>query len=144
MSHVAEKWLSEPTVIEVMFKVSPDVNPDVYGNAQAIWVRLYLLKSIGEFESADIFLLKDQDKELLANDLKRRETFQFEPAEERTKTLNLPTEETPEKKLFVGVVAGYRDWGDATWRAATTISTQQTTNLVVYVNRLQIRIEKKD
>lgn len=139
-SHTLEKWLNAPTVVEATFKVAPDVNPDPYGDAQAIWVRVYMLKSMGTFESADIFQFRDQDEDLLAKDLKLRELLSFEPGEEAAESFMVPVEETPEEELFFGVVAGYRDWGNAEWRAVAPIPVQDTTPVVVHLDRLAVRL----
>ena len=60
----------KPTIIEATYEVSKDVNPDRNGRASPINVRFYILKSPDIFENTDFFVLREQDRELLATELK--------------------------------------------------------------------------
>ena len=90
-SHLLKQVLKpDPTVIQAKVKVSEDVNPDSRGRPSPVKTRFYLLESTSVFQSADFFELKGQDRELLSDDLKKREEKVFKPGEEETVELSIP------------------------------------------------------
>ena len=139
----------KPTRIEASFEASPDVNPtpnmnaDLKERASPLWVRFYVLESLSVFENTDYYALREKDRELLAGDIKVREVIHFRPAEKRQLTFSIKPEESPDKFLYVGVVANYRNIDNAEWRAAIEIPSKKKTHLFVYLDRLAVYIQKK-
>ena len=96
-------------------------------------VRLYELKSVSTFNTADIFSLSDKDKELLAADLVAMEEIQVTPGMQQTFTRTLP----PDAK-FLAVLAPYRDWEHATWRASVEVPPGKTTPVALELERISV------
>jgi len=89
-----------------------NVNPNEWGTAAPILVRIYELKSPTAFENADFFTLQADDKKLLVDDALVVDEFILRPGETReiVRKSNRAT-------TAIGVLAGYRDLGKSVWRA---------------------------
>jgi type VI secretion system protein VasD len=124
---------TKPTKAVVELKAAENLNPDVTGRASPMRVRLYELKSVSTFNTADIFSLSDKDKELLAADLVAMEEIQVKPGMQQTLTRTL----APDVK-FLAVLAPYRDWEHATWRASLEIPPGKTTPVVLELERISV------
>ena len=142
-SFALKTWLKpKPTVLNTSFRVSPDVNPDLYGNSRSINVTFYVLSSVDLFEDTAFFAMKDQDKELFAEELKFRKTFEFEPGQEQTVVIEVNPEDPPVKKLHAAVVGAYRDLENThgLWRGSVEVPGGKETDLVVELKSLEVAI----
>jgi type VI secretion system protein VasD len=137
-------WFHDPTVVKTTFKVSPNVNRDKNGNPRAIWINYYLLESTGVFESAEFFDLKEHDQDLLTKDLLTSKRLWFNPGDEMVDEFSVAYDKSPEDTLYVAVMAGYRDLGNARWRATVELPSRDTSSLVVYLDELAVRLELED
>ncbi len=115
-----------PTVVDLTVSATADVNPTAAGQAAPIVVRVYQLASSTGFEQAEFFQLFNQDQAYLKTDLVKRDDFLLTPGQTKTATLS-PTD--PVKAL--GVLAAYRDFQHATWRATVPVPAHQTTKVTV-------------
>jgi len=115
-----------PTVVNLTVSASPGVNPTASGQAAPIVVRVYQLASTTGFEQAEFFQLFNQDQAFLKTDLIKRDDFLLAPGQTKTATLT-PTDQVK----ALGVLAAYRDFQHATWRATVPIPPHQTTNVTV-------------
>jgi len=106
----------KPALIRIGVAVDKDVNPDSKGRARPVVVRVYELKSVSTFSSADFFSLQDKDSETLAADVVSREELQLRPGD--TRTLEKPAQ--PEAK-YVAVMAAFRDLERSQWRSAAPL-----------------------
>ncbi len=102
----------KPVVLDVATVASADLNPDGEGRASPLVVRIYALRALAEFEKADFFALYEQDEQVLAADLVKRDELILKPGQ----TTTLQREFPPEVK-FVAVLGAYRDVERSTWRA---------------------------
>ena len=102
---------SGPPLLRGAINADGSVNPDRGGRASPIVVRVYELKSVAAFNSADFFSLFDKEQETLGGELVGREEFQLQPAETRQYRRQLQ----PDTKFF-GVVAAFRDLEQSRWR----------------------------
>ena len=95
------------------------VNPDAKGRASPIVVRVFELKSISAFNSADFFSLWDRERETLSAEMIGRDEFQLRPGEQKKfeRTLQPDTR-------YVGVIAAFRDLERANWRGTASIVRQ--------------------
>ena len=135
----------DPTVIAVTVKATADVNPDSRDRPSPIKIRMYLLTSTNVFQGSDFYQLKEQDRDLLGNDLKVREEKVLKPSDEVTIEIKLPPEETPEDgKLYFAVMAGYWDLDNAKWRATIAIEPQETSELVIIADRAEVSLKQAD
>jgi len=115
-----------PTAVNLTVSASAGVNPTVGGQAAPIVVRVYQLGSTTGFEQAEFFQLFNQDQAFLKTDLMKRDDFLLAPGQTKTATLT-PTDQVK----ALGVLAAYRDFQHATWRATVPIPPHQTTNVTV-------------
>jgi len=119
-----------PTVVNLTIQATPDVNPGAGGNGNPVGVRVYQLTSPDNFNAAEFFPLFNSDAATLKSDIIQRDAFLLRPGETKTETLR---PKDPAKSL--GIFAAYRDFGHATWRAATDIAPNKTTDVMVTVGR---------
>jgi type VI secretion system protein VasD len=119
-----------PTVVNLTVSASPDVNPTDPGQAAPIVVRVYQLASPTSFEQAEFFQLFNQDQAFLKTDLVKRDDFLLAPGQTKTATLT-PTDQVK----ALGVLAAYRDFQHATWRATVPVPPHQTTKVTITAGR---------
>ncbi|MEJ8810694.1 type VI secretion system lipoprotein TssJ [Variovorax ureilyticus] len=106
----------EQTQLDITITAADDVNPDDKERAAPIMVRFYELKSENTFEAADYFSLHNNDKTLLAADLLARDEFILRPGDVKS----IRRKSHPDITA-IGVLAGYRDLPNATWRVVHTL-----------------------
>jgi type VI secretion system protein VasD len=128
----------KPTIVQITIDVDPGVNPDSRGRASPVVAKLFELKSLAAFESADFFSLAEKDKDTLGTELVAREEFQLQPKESRKFERKLP----PESR-YIGVVAAFRDLERATWRAAVAIPPEKVTNLTIRFDARSVSINAR-
>ncbi|MGQ0697770.1 MAG: type VI secretion system lipoprotein TssJ [Panacagrimonas sp.] len=106
----------KPAVLEVELTSTADLNPDTSGRASPLIVRVYALRALGNFETADFFALYEKDEQVLAADLVKREEWGLKPGD----TTRVKREFAPDVK-FIAVMAAFRDVERATWRASVAV-----------------------
>jgi type VI secretion system protein VasD len=104
--------------------VDQRANPDANGRPSPVVIRVYELKSLTVFSTADFFALFEKEGETLGGDLLGREEFQLDPGEKRPYQRQLQ----PDTK-FIGVVAAFRDLEHARWRQAAPIPPKRTLSI---------------
>jgi type VI secretion system protein VasD len=124
----APKPEAEPVVMaptgakaEVTLVATPVVNPDPTGRPSPIAFTLYQLSSPAPFKDLDAFALFDNDKQSLGPTLLSTFDAILDPGGARAIT----TELNP-KATYFGVVATYRDYQNAKWRAMLPILARDT------------------
>jgi type VI secretion system protein VasD len=125
----------KPTVAEIDLRAQQSLNPDDTGRASPLRVRLYELKSVSAFNSADFFSLYEHDKDILAADIVVREEIQVEPGMQKTYTRR----PGPDTK-FIAVFAAYRDFEHAKWRATMELPPNKTTSIVLQLDTLAVTL----
>jgi len=113
-----------PTPYAVSIQVDDGVNPDGRGKAAPILVKVFELKSSGNFETADYFALQDRDRETLAAELVNADQAILRSGEERTFK-----REAGLDSRAIGVIAGYRRLENARWRLVLPLKEPKQTNL---------------
>lgn len=113
-----------PTPYAVSIKVEDGVNPDGRGRAAPILVKVFELKSSGNFETADYFALQDRDRETLATELVNADQAILHSGEERTFK-----REAGLDSRAIGVIAGYRRLESTRWRIVLPLKEPKQTNL---------------
>jgi type VI secretion system protein VasD len=124
-----------PTAIRANIVATADVNPDARGRPSPVVVKVFELKSLAAFETADFFSLFDKDKETLGGELLARDEFSLSPGDKQA----IARELKPEAR-YVGVVAGFRDLERATWRAAIPVPPKKTTSIIVRLESRKVSI----
>lgn len=125
-----------PTRIEGNLVASPDLNPNLQGEPSPLVVRLYELKGETAFANAGFFQLYDDDSAALGGDLQDRLDFVLRPGETVSFTRNLK----PDSR-FLGVLAAYQDIDRATWRTLVPVPPEETTTMMVALNRFDVSVE---
>lgn len=128
-----------PARIDARFVTTEDLNPDPEGQASPIVVRIYHLGSPVAFSNASFFSLYDNDAAELGADLKGKEEIELRPGQE----LIVVRELKPEAR-FLGILAGYRDIENASWRAVTEVQEGKTLGLVVEFSKDQVTVDPAD
>lgn len=111
MLSAAHAQVKESTKLDMRIEATVGVNPDEKGQAKPIKVRIYELKGVESFNTADYFALDTSDKTLLAADLLAKDEFILKPSESKTITRKSNPETTA-----IGIVAGYQDLTQSVWR----------------------------
>ncbi len=128
-----------PTKIEANIAAAEDLNPDYRGRASPLVVRIYHLKSDLAFINASFFALYDNDEAELGPDLLGKEEIEVLPGQDQVYSRKL----VPETR-FVGVLAGYRDIENASWRAITEIKKGKTNEVTLDFARLKVSVLSGD
>jgi type VI secretion system protein VasD len=104
--------IKEQTNLRLQIAANENVNPNEWGTAAPILVRVYELKSPTAFENADFFTLQSDDRKVLVDDALVVDEFILRPGDIRdiARKSNFAT-------TAIGVLAGYRDLGKSVWRA---------------------------
>jgi len=110
----------KPIPITGMLSAHAAVNPDITGRPSPVVVKVYQLHSAGSFESSDFFSLYNQAATVLGADLVSSTDIIVRPGESKKFD-----QEIDPRTRFVGVVAGFRDIQNASWRAVAAVSTDE-------------------
>jgi type VI secretion system protein VasD len=115
---------SMPTPYAVTIRIDDGVNPDGRGQAAPILVKVFELKSSGNFETADYFALQDRDRETLMTELVNADQAIMRSGEER-----VFKREAGLDSRAIGIIAGYRKLEAARWRIVLPLKEPKQTNL---------------
>ncbi len=129
---------SSPPLLEGAIKADPATNPDLRGRPSPIVVRVYELKSLAAFSSADFFSLFEKEAETLGSDLVGREEYDLRPAETRPYRRQLQ----PDTK-FIGVVAAFRDLENSRWRQAAPVPAKRGVTLTIGIEARAVTVAVK-
>jgi type VI secretion system protein VasD len=133
----------EASKLSFFISTTSDVNPDDKLRASPIQIRIYELKDVSSFETADYIALARSDKKTLGDDLLFKDEFILRPGEKREikRKGNVST-------TAIGIVAGYRDIDRSNWKVTYKIDGVHETSwyrVVMPSNKIElnIRLEKK-
>ena len=127
-----------PPLLQGSIKTDPKANPDVRGRPSPVVVRIYELKSIGAFNSADFFSLFEKESEALAGDLVGREEVELTPSETRPYKRQLQ----PDTK-FIGVVAAFRDLENSRWRQTAALPAKKNVTVTIGIEAKAVTMAVK-
>jgi len=111
----------EPAALDMQINASVDVNPDMQGRPSPIILHIMELNSTEQFNRLDYMSLTQPSGAALGPELLGKNQLVLQPGESRA----LPMELNPQTTV-IGLVAGYRDIDNATWRTSLPV-TQGTT-----------------
>ncbi|NOQ76630.1 MAG: type VI secretion system lipoprotein TssJ [Methylococcaceae bacterium] len=106
----------KPIIMDLTITASKELNPDIENRASPIVIRIYQLTHIDSFNNSDFFALYENDKSILAKDLKYREEMEIKPG----LTTSKPLEINPDSK-YIAVLAAFRDLDKAQWKSILEI-----------------------
>ncbi|QSA96413.1 type VI secretion system lipoprotein TssJ [Methylococcus sp. EFPC2] len=125
-----------PTRVELKIDVAGNINPGADGQPAPLLLRVYELKGLSAFNSADFFALYDKEQATLGADWSRKQEFLLKPGEQRTLSLE------PEADVqFIGVFAAYRQLDTALWRASAPVKPHQTVPLELKISGTQLNLK---
>jgi len=98
---------------------------------------VFELKASGKFGSADFLSLYERPDKTLGSDLARRDEVLLAPGESKTISLTFQ-----EGSGYLGVVGGFRRFGEARWRALAEVPRAATSHFLVRADALSVTIER--
>jgi type VI secretion system protein VasD len=125
----------EPVVLDVVVDADGTGNPDIAGRASPVTVKILQLRTAGGFEAGDFFALNGTAATVLGPDLVASQETSVRPGEHKK------LEETLDPRTrFVGIMAGFRDLENASWRAVVSVPAKGPPHqtLGVRLNRLTV------
>lgn len=120
--------------LRLTLQAASDVNPDAKGRPSPVVVRVFELRSMALFQSADFFTLYERDRETLASELVSREEVAITPGT----TVVLQRRVDPSAR-FVAVLVAFRDLDRASWRASQAVGSARAGRPIP----LEVRIEDR-
>lgn len=129
VSGCASKPPPKPTSISVDVVAAPDANRDASGRSLPIVVRIYELKSLGNFEAADFFALYNQDQTILGADLLAREEVNLRPGLQRN--ITRPTDPGAN---YLGAIGAFREIDSSSWRAVYSLKPNAENPILIKVD----------
>jgi type VI secretion system protein VasD len=126
-----------PPTTTLRFIIDGDefINPNSESEPSPVVVRVYELKVLTAFEQADFYQLLDNDTAALGADLVAKREFEIKPGERQGFDRN-----SPDDTRYIGVIAGYRDIQNATWRASLESKPGQSGLFVIKLTALSVSI----
>jgi type VI secretion system protein VasD len=129
---------SRPPLLQGSIKAASATNPDLNGRPSPVVVRIYELRGVGAFNSADFFSLFDKEAETLGADLVGREEYELQPGETRPYKRQLQ----PDTK-FIGVAAAFRDLENARWRQSAAVPAKGGPTISIGLEALAVTLVVK-
>jgi type VI secretion system protein VasD len=112
---------------------SADANPDVNGRPSPVVLHVYQLKADAAFNSAEFFALVDDHQKVLGDSLVSHDEFFVRPAEQRPVDVSVAKD-----AAFLGIVAEFREYRTASWRA---IGPSPRAGFTVAVERAKVSVK---
>jgi len=110
-----------------------DVNPDMQGRPSPVILHIFELNSVEQFDGLDYVSLTQPTGAALGASLLSKKQEILQPGSSR----ELPLELDPQTTV-IGLVAGFRDIDNATWRVSVPINPGKTKQLSITLNQQQI------
>jgi type VI secretion system protein VasD len=127
-----------PPVLQGSIKAEPTSNPDGRGRPSPIVIRVYELRALGAFTSADFFSLFEKETETLGVELVGREEYTVRPSETKPYQRQLQAD-----TKFIGVVAAFRDLENSRWRQTAPVPTSREITITVGVDKHAVSMALK-
>ena len=119
--------------VGLQISATTDVNPDLQGRPSPIILHVLELNSEEQFNRLDYTSLTQSSGAALGPDLLGKTRFVLSPGDSR----QLPLELNPQT-TFIGLVAGYRDIDNATWRTSVAVTQGDTKRINITLERQSI------
>ena len=123
--------------VKATLQADTALNPDLNGRPSPLVIRLYELKSLSVFNSADFFNLFEQDVALLGDELQMRDELAFQPGEAKILERDLRIE-----TRYLGLIGAYRDIENARWR--DSIEVDGDLELIIELGAKGIEIRREE
>ncbi len=124
---------AKPVRLDASIEAAKNLNPDPGGRASPVVVRVYQLRSAGNFENADFFSLYDQEAATLGPDLVSRDELELTPGGSQTIAKDLDP-----ATRYIGVLAAFRDLESARWRDVIAVGDAKSIPLTIKLEGLGV------
>ncbi|XQW83492.1 type VI secretion system lipoprotein TssJ [Thalassotalea piscium] len=122
-----------PPSTDIIFNVSPDINPDMNGRASPVVVKVFQLSSRTVFDTQDFFTLYESPEEILGPDLLNKDELELQPEELKKYKMVLN-----KNTRYVGFVVAYRDIDSSRWRSVIEVSPTGYDSFTMNIEKLAI------
>ena len=119
--------------LDMQITATAEVNPDMQGRPSPVILHIMELNSTEQFNRLDYMSLTQPSGAALGAELLGKNQMVMQPGE----TKALPTELNP-MTTAIGLVAGYRDIDNATWRKVIPITQGDTKGITITLEQTQI------
>ncbi len=134
-----EEVEKKPVFTYLEFETSKDVNPDSNNRPSPIVVRIHELSSRTVFDNNDFFALYESPGKILGPDMLSQEEFEFNPGKKLEHKISLN-----KNTKYIGVLAAYRDIGNARWRALIKVDPANDNRILIAIDKLSVYTEEKE
>jgi type VI secretion system protein VasD len=124
---------SSPTGLKLTITAGAQLNPGPAGNPAPLAFRFFELAGIDAFGTASFAALFYNPSDTLRSDLINSFTLEVTPSS----TVNV-TRTLDDQTRYLGIVAGYRDIGNATWRLTKKINVHGSNRVRLLAGQLAI------
>jgi type VI secretion system protein VasD len=121
--------------LKASVETAEDVNPDPGGRASPVVVRVYQLRSLDAFKSADFFAIYDNEVATLGQTFVQRDEFELQPGMKQDYDYNID----PSTK-YIGVLVAFRDLDNARWRSFVQLPDEKEIYLRIDLESLAVSI----
>ena len=135
LSGCAAEGPPKPSQLSGSIVAAPDLNPDASGRASPVLIRVYQLRSDSAFNNALFFDLFDNDQATLGPEMCAKKELTVSPGQTQPYA-----EELGLDCSYIGVMAGFRDYEQATWRAVTQVPAQETIAVQIKLDSLAVSV----
>jgi len=125
----------EPITVDLTISTSENLNPDIEKRASPIVIRVYQLTQIDTFNNSDFFALYEDDKSILAKDLKLREELEIKPNQSHIRPLDVDS-----ASKYIAVLAAFRDLDKAQWKSFIEIDPLNPPPLKIELEEFKVSI----
>lgn len=125
--------------LDMQVMATADVNPDMQGRPSPVILHIMELNSTEQFNRLDYMGLTQPSGAALGAELLGKNRLVLQPGESK----ELPMELNP-MTTAIGLVAGYRDIDNASWRKVIPITQGDTKGIVITLGQTQIATTVSD
>ena len=125
--------------LDMQITATADVNPDLQGRPSPVILHIMELNSTEQFNRLDYMSLTQPSGAALGAELLGKNQVVMQPGETKT----LPMELNP-MTSGIGLIAGYRDIDNATWRKVIPITQGSTKGIAITLEQTQITTAVSD
>ena len=127
-----------PTLLNLQISATPNTNPDGFGKAQPVLLRIYELREQSNFSGADFFSVFDKEQATLAADLVKKQEFLLTPGENKSLSF-----ETAADTRFIGIFSAFRLLDTAQWRVIAPLVLHQNNVVKLSIDKNQLILNQE-
>lgn len=122
-------------IVDLTISTSKNLNPDIEKRASPIVIKIYQLTQIDTFNNSDFFTLYEDDKSILAKDLKFRKELEIKPDQSYVIPLDIDS-----ASKYIAVLAAFRNLDKAQWKSFLEIDPLNPQPLIIELKEFKVNI----